>query len=140
MYICYICIQLFCEGRFTRALHHLPLPPGRLIERRRHVLCTRPRVVQRRPAMTGGSGTILSKGRCVPSRRNGHHVLAKNKFTPADPSRWYHDLLGLSRSLTPGPGTRRCSNNTRYQGYRCTGCPRRLQVALWYRTGSSRRM
>ena len=43
----------------------------------------------------------VSKRNCVPSRRNGH-VLANKKIkriTPADPSQWYPDLLGLSPPL-----------------------------------------
>ena len=52
----------------------------------------------------------VSNRRCVASRRNGH-VLAEKKgkiTTPADPPKWYPDLLGLSPPLLlSNTGTRK---------------------------------
>ena len=61
----------------------------------------------------------VSKRHRVPSRRNRHVLAEKKSITPADPSKWYPDLLGLSPrcySLTLGPGTGWCSNRTRCRG------------------------
>ena len=41
----------------------------------------------------------VSKRHRVPSRRNRHVLAEKKSITPADPSKWYPDLLGLSPPL-----------------------------------------